>query len=57
MALSVNDIVHAVPNEQLSLFADDTSLFLSAIDTAEINASCSNCLKHRTTGTQQIDYV
>jgi len=34
--LYVNDILHAVPNERLKLFADDTNLFLSGIDTAEI---------------------
>jgi len=47
MALSVNDIVHAVglPNERLKSFADDTNLFLFGIDTDEINTRGSSCLK------------
>jgi len=43
--LYVNDIVHALPNERLKLFANDTNLFLSGIDTAEINTRGYNCLK------------
>jgi len=37
--------LRALPNRRLKLFSDDTNVFLSGIDAAEINTTGSNCLK------------
>jgi len=39
--LYVNDIA----NENVKLFADDTNLFISGVDSCVLNQKCNNCLE------------
>jgi len=43
--LYVNDISRVLPGENVKLFADDTSLFISGVDVNTLNQMCNYCIE------------
>jgi len=41
--LYLNDIANVCPGENVKLFADDTNLFISGIDSCVLNQKCNDC--------------